>query len=89
MMKNRLRDVDVDGGVVILSFSVDEANVRVVIGFGLIGATFAVMPNFETADWELTDIFAPNSGTVSSDDDDEIDFDFCDVYDANLNTNWE
>lgn len=115
MMKNGLRDVDVDdddddvGGavaddgfavvagffivvvvvvVVMLGFlSVGEANARVLVGFvALIGATFAVMPNFETADCELLVdvVWLPNSGTVSSDCVDDADFDFCDVYDANL-----
>lgn len=90
MMKNGLRDVD--GGVVRFGFSVGEANARVVVGgfVGLIGATFAVMPNFETADCELVvvavvAVVVPlNRGTVSSDDDDDADFDFCDVYEANL-----
>lgn len=81
-MKNGLRDVD---GVVMFGFSVGEANVRVLVGFGLIGATFAVMPNFETADWELVDVVVlPNNGTVSNDDVDDADFDFVDVYEANL-----
>lgn len=59
-----------------------------VIGF-LIGATLAVMPNFETGDCELdeTDVGTEllNNGTVSNDDD--VDFDFCAVYEANLSTN--
>lgn len=122
MMKNGLRDVDVDGGVVraafvvvaiavaavvafdlaaltvavigaaaigimlVVGFSVGEANARVVVGFGLIGATFAVIPNFETADWVLVDVVKVllNRGTVSRDDVDDADFDFCDVYEANL-----
>lgn len=84
MMKNGLRDVDGGGGGVIsFGFSVGEANARVFAGFGLIGATFAVMPNFETADCELLDVVVLlllNRGTVSSD----AGFVFCDVYEANL-----
>lgn len=82
MMKNGLRDVD-GGGVISFGFSVGEANARVFAGFGLIGATFAVMPNFETADCELLDVVVLlllNRGTVSSD----AGFVFCDVYEANL-----
>lgn len=80
-MKNGLRDVD---GVAV-GFSVGEASARVLVGFGLIGATFAVIPNFETADCVLVDVVLPLSrGTVSSDDVDDADFDFVDVYDANL-----
>lgn len=57
-----------------------------VIGF-LIGATLAVMPNFDTVDGcELDDTGAAllSNGTVSSDDVDDADFDFCAVYEANL-----
>lgn len=69
-------------------FSVGDTNARVLtVGFDLIGATFAVIPNFETADEVLVDmavLLLPNSGTVSRDDVDDADFDFCEVYEANL-----
>lgn len=127
MMKNGLRDVDVDGVdvgfvcfvvafavadvfaavaaaaavdfavavdavfavtvVILVGFSVGDANARVLVDFDLIGATFAVIPNFETAEWLLDDDaggLLSNNGTVSRDDVDDADFDFCDVYEANL-----
>lgn len=75
--------------MLIAGFSVGDTNARVFsVDFDLIGATFAVIPNFETADGVLVDIaevlLLPNSGTVSRDDVDDADFDFCDVYEANL-----
>lgn len=73
--------------ILIAGFSVGDTNARVFIAdLDLIGATFAVIPNFETADGVLVDIVVllPNSGTVSRDDVDDADFDFCDVYEANL-----
>lgn len=78
-------DVVNDASVGIILFvgsSVGEVIARVVVGFGLIGATFAVIPNFETADRVLVDVVVllPNRGTVSRDDV----VDFCDVYEANL-----
>lgn len=82
MMKNGLRDVD---GVVWFGFSVGEAITRVLGGFGLIGATLAVMPNFDTVDCVVgVDVAAASRGTVSRDDVDDADLDFCDVYEANL-----
>lgn len=58
--------------------------VRVFEVFDLIGATFAVIPGFETVDCdcEFECIVLSRRGTVSSDD--ETDFVFCAVYDANL-----
>lgn len=79
-----------DVGVTMLigGFSVGDTNARVVTAdFDLIGATFAVIPNFETVDGVFVDIDAllsNSSGTVSRDDVDDADFDFCDVYEANL-----
>lgn len=79
---------DVELAMRIGGLSVGDTNARVLSAdFDLIGATFAVIPNFETADGVLVDIGAalPNSnGTVSRDDVDDADFDFCDVYEANL-----
>lgn len=57
---------------------------RVFEVFDLIGDTLAVIPSFETVDCdcELGCIVFSRRGTVSSDD--ETDFVFCAVYDANL-----
>lgn len=76
-----------DVPMLVAGLSVGDTNARVfTVGLDLIGATFAVIPNFETAEGVLVDIdvllLLLNSGTVSRDDVD--DFDFCDVYEANL-----
>lgn len=79
--------LDVAVAMLSAGFSVGDTNARVlIVDFDLIGATFAVIPNFETADGVLVDIaeVLPNSGTVSRDDVEDADFDFCDVYEANL-----
>lgn len=75
-----------DVPMLIAGLSVGDTKRVLTVGLDLIGATLAVIPNFETAEGVLVDIdvlpLLLNSGTVSRDDVD--DFDFCDVYEANL-----